>query len=271
MHGHFEKGHRINNGRKQSLESIVKRLATLKEIDPEGMRYEKAKRTRAQNLASGLVIPKQGWNRGGRLTHEWAAKIGKSNAERHPTNRMHFEICKMYLEDNMTAKQIADRLKTTHYIILKRLREEGVKIKGLGGFRKGFPVSADTRKKLSDKRKLNFKSAEFCKKYYEAMQISPNKPEKKMLALLESLYPGEWKFTGDFSFTINGKCPDFVNCNGQKKIIELFGDYWHRDQNPQDRIDVFKPFGYETLVIWESEMKKIENVKNKIREFHEAK
>lgn len=26
---------------------------------------------------------------------------------------------------------------------------------------------------------------------------------------------------------IGGLCPDFVNCNGKKVIIELFGDYWH--------------------------------------------
>jgi G:T-mismatch repair DNA endonuclease (very short patch repair protein) len=39
-------------------------------------------------------------------------------------------------------------------------------------------------------------------------------------------------------------------------------------RNPQDRIDAFKPFGFDTLVIWERELKDIENVKNKIQEFH---
>lgn len=101
-----------------------------------------------------------------------------------------------------------------------------------------------------------------------AWGIKPNKPEKFLLRLLNDLHPGEWKYTGDFSMTINGKCPDFVNCNGQKKIIELFGHYWHRGQNPQERIDVFKPFGYETLVIWEHELKNIENLIEKINAFH---
>ena len=51
---------------------------------------------------------------------------------------------------------------------------------------------------------------------------------------------------------------------------EVFGDYWHRGQNPQDRIDTFKPFGFETLVIWERELNDIDAVAEKIREFQEA-
>lgn len=45
------------------------------------------------------------------------------------------------------------------------------------------------------------------------------------------------------------------------------GDYWHKGQNPQDRIDCFTPFGYRTLVIWESELKNINNVEQLIVEF----
>jgi len=32
-------------------------------------------------------------------------------------------------------------------------------------------------------------------------------------------------------------------------------------------IDIFKPLGWDTLIIWESELKNIKNVKNKIIEF----
>lgn len=122
----------------------------------------------------------------------------------------------------------------------------------------------------SDRMKALHRDPIYMDKIWKALNIKPNKPETVILNLLNSLYPDEWKYTGDFSFTINGKSPDFVNCNGQKKIIELFGDYWHRGQNPQDRIDAFKPFGYDTLVIWERELKQIESVVDKIREFAEA-
>lgn len=108
------------------------------------------------------------------------------------------------------------------------------------------------------------------KKMSLTMKIRPNKPETIVLNILTDLYPSEWKYTGDFSFMINGKNPDFTNINGQKKLIELFGDYWHKGENPQDRIDTFKPFGYDTLVIWESELKDINKVKNKIMKFNKG-
>ena len=104
----------------------------------------------------------------------------------------------------------------------------------------------------------------------KAWNLKPNKSEVLMLQLLNDLYPGEWKYTGDFSFTLDGKCPDFVNCNGKKLIIEYYGDYWHQGHDPQDRIDVFSPFGYRTLVIWESEMKNLPKVINRIVDFVEA-
>lgn len=70
---------------------------------------------------------------------------------------------------------------------------------------------------------------------------------------------------------INGKNPDFTNCNGKKKLIELFGDYWHKGEDPQDRINIFKKFGYDTLVIWESELKDINKVKNKVIKFNKRR
>ena len=78
------------------------------------------------------------------------------------------------------------------------------------------------------------------------------------------------KYTGNGVVVISGLCPDFTNCNGQKKVIEMFGDYWHKGQNPQDRIDKFESFGFGCLVIWESEIKDEELVKIRIREFNRS-
>ena len=97
---------------------------------------------------------------------------------------------------------------------------------------------------------------------------SPNNQEAVLGQLLERLYPKEWKFVGNGQVVIMGKCPDFININGQKKIIELFGNYWHRGQNPKDREEIFKPFGYSTLVIWEKELRNKEELSHKLQEFH---
>ena len=96
---------------------------------------------------------------------------------------------------------------------------------------------------------------------------SPNKVEIELNEVLDRLYPDEWKYVGNGELIINGKCPDFVNINGQKKLIELFGDYWHKDQNPEDRKKVFDPFGYKTLVVWENELKKRNRLEFRIHKF----
>lgn len=48
-------------------------------------------------------------------------------------------------------------------------------------------------------------------------------------------------FVGDGKVIIGGKNPDFIN-EKNKKLIEVYGDYWHKGQNPQDRIDYFVKF-----------------------------
>lgn len=64
---------------------------------------------------------------------------------------------------------------------------------------------------------------------------------------------------------------DFINCNGQKKIIELFGDYWHNrkevKKRDKKRIKTYAKYGYETLIIWEHELKNRKKLKNKILNF----
>ena len=105
------------------------------------------------------------------------------------------------------------------------------------------------------------------------MNLHPNKPEKIVDSVLTELKL-PYKFVGDGQIIIHGKCPDFINCNGQKKIIEVFGDYWHREkknlkfhQTEKGTRTIYRKYGYQTLVVWESELVNIEKVKEKILEF----
>lgn len=87
----------------------------------------------------------------------------------------------------------------------------------------------------------------------------PNRIEAILLSLLETHFPNCWKYVGDGSFVIDGLNPDFINTNGKKQIIEVFGNYWHKTRvrnyrdTEQGRISAFAQYGYATLVIWESE------------------
>ena len=101
----------------------------------------------------------------------------------------------------------------------------------------------------------------------EKMKLKPNKSEAVLLQILEKFQPGDWKYVGDGSFIIAGKNPDFINVNGKKLIIELFGDYWHKGEDPADRAKLFEPYGFKTLVIWHSELSDLGEVVKKVEEF----
>lgn len=105
--------------------------------------------------------------------------------------------------------------------------------------------------------------------------IKPNKPEKLLITFLNHILPNEYRYVGDGQFILSGKCPDFLNINGKKKLIELFGNYWHSKkitgikpkQHEEERINHFQQFGFDTLIIWERELKNLNKVANQITQF----
>ena len=109
----------------------------------------------------------------------------------------------------------------------------------------------------------------------QGAQISPTKPEICIEGILHDLYPNQWKFVGDGEVIIGGKNPDFININGKKQIIEMFGTYYHSKAcngecpliHELERIDGYAKFGYATLVIWQHELKDEKAVRYKIVEF----
>lgn len=103
-----------------------------------------------------------------------------------------------------------------------------------------------------------------------ACELKPNRCELYILALLEALYSGEWKYVGDGEVKIGKKNPDFININGKKAVIEFFGEHWHtRKEEEQERTNHYLEYGFNALVIWESELKNKEAVIIKIKEFIE--
>jgi hypothetical protein len=99
-----------------------------------------------------------------------------------------------------------------------------------------------------------------------------NIPETKLEFLLQQILPNEYKYVGDGTFLIEYFNPDFINCNGQKKIIEMFGDYWHTIPKVKKRdyikFGVYKKYGYKTLVVWEKELQNLPLLQEKILNFN---
>lgn len=137
-------------------------------------------------------------------------------------------------------------------------------------------------KKAGVLRRLH-KDPEFQRKRSLGLRMKPNAPETIMIKLLTDNYPGEYAYTGDGQFIIDGLCPDFTNINGQKKLIEVFGESFH-DPNispgipyratEKGRREVFAEFGYKLLVVWSKEIYRggkegKELLLEKLRNFHE--
>ncbi len=147
---------------------------------------------------------------------------------------------------------------------------------------KGVPKSESMKRKVSKAQIKLWQNPIHKRKQIKAMcngisKAKLTKPERRLRNRLNHLFPGEYKFTGDGSVIIGNKKPDFININSQKKIIELFGDYWHskkvtgrtKRQEENKRIKHFTKYGYKTLIVWQKELKNTLKLKRKLKVFNE--
>lgn len=124
--------------------------------------------------------------------------------------------------------------------------------------------------------KIRFKNKDYKNKIVKILlssqSIKPNKSETILIGLLNNILPNEYKFVGNGKIIIDGFNPDFINVNGQKKIIEHFGDYWHNlpeyKKRDKARLKAYSKYGYSTLIIWQNELNNLKKVKEKILEFN---
>jgi hypothetical protein len=114
------------------------------------------------------------------------------------------------------------------------------------------------RKKISENSKRfwsdSYRANWLIRKLREASSAKPNKLETSVMEMLNKHFPDEWQYSGNGGLVLGRCCPDFVRNHGHNQVIEIYGDYWHRGENPQDRVDLFDTYGYKTLVIWENEV-----------------
>lgn len=144
-----------------------------------------------------------------------------------------------------------------------------------GSFQKGhLDISRNKGRKRTEEQKNRtreimkalWSDVEYAKRQMAAIHRKPNKKELFLGTILEKHFPKQWKYVGSGELIIGGKCPDFANIDGKKQLIELFGDYWHGGETPQDKTDHYKSYGYMTLVIWEHELSNSEAVINRVKE-----
>jgi hypothetical protein len=129
----------------------------------------------------------------------------------------------------------------------------------------------------SDTIQRLIRDPEYVKKHLGAMKLKPNKKEVKLGEIINNV-SSDYRFNGDYRLGVSfdGLIPDYWNINGQKKVIELLGDYWHgekmrkhsKETEEQTKIERYAKCGIKCLLIWEHELRSPETVKVKIKEFN---
>jgi dTDP-4-amino-4,6-dideoxygalactose transaminase/intein/homing endonuclease len=166
---------------------------------------------------------------------------------------------------NLTKKEKETRvtqLQTSFNSWWSRIKKDPVKYKEI------MKLYSNRSKKMWKTSKI-LGSYEYYKKVFDYKINKINKSESKLFEIIEETCPKEFVFNGNCEkkLIINRKIPDFVNVNGKNKVIELFGQYWHKKIDEKNRIKLFKKHGYDCLIIWDNELKNTEIVKSKIRNF----
>lgn len=199
---------------------------------------------------------------------EWLKKqsISQKKVYANPElRRLQSELGKKRFEDPVFKDKIVSNLngKMKDICKTKEYREKLSK-KALEMGQK--PEIKEMRKRNSIK---NWQNPEYAKKVMRRRDMSG--PEKTFLEQYIVANDLPYDFTGNVenkSIIIGGKVPDFTH-RTEPKVIEIYGDFFHKGQNPQDRIDYLKQYGYDCLVIWASELKDTEKILEKINSFLE--
>jgi G:T-mismatch repair DNA endonuclease (very short patch repair protein) len=98
---------------------------------------------------------------------------------------------------------------------------------------------------------------------YRRRVLSSRRPtdiEARLIEIIEK-YRLPYRYTGDGSFWVGGKNPDFVNVNSEKIAIDLFGDFWHEPSEVESRKSVFADYGWKLIILWGHEFQQLQDSK----------
>lgn len=114
--------------------------------------------------------------------------------------------------------------------------------------------SEEMRKYLSQLAKERIKDPECMRKILSSRK--PTDIEQAIIVLIGK-YNLPYRYTGDGTFQVGGKYPDFVNVNGEKIAIDIFGDRWHNSEEIPERKAIFAKYGWELVIIWGHEINEL--------------
>lgn len=116
----------------------------------------------------------------------------------------------------------------------------------------GKHLSPEHKQLLSDIAKERVKDPEYMRKILSSRR--PTDIEQRIIDVIKK-HNLPYKYTGDGTFQVNGKYPDFVNTNNEKIALDVFGDRWHDASEIPERTAIFAEYGWKLIIIWGHEVK----------------
>ncbi len=125
----------------------------------------------------------------------------------------------------------------------------------------------------SKNAKKMWENSEYSKKILSILSSRPTKLEQSFINFFKK-HNIPFSYCGNGSLVIGGKCPDFMESSGKKKIIEVSDvevvkvfRKMTKKQYEQQRILHFRKYGWECLVLWQYELEKEKTLLAKINNF----
>jgi hypothetical protein len=151
------------------------------------------------------------------------------------------------------------------YIVKRRTLEEigaelGVHSTQVSYGLKACGIKARTMKEL-------WQDPKYISRVFKGLNAKPNKLERKVDKILQKLVPGTFQYNGDFScgVVLGGLVPDFINSNGEKIVIEVFGANYHDEKIMKEKFKdtlnwkrtefgrkaVYSQLGFDCIILWD--------------------
>ena len=96
--------------------------------------------------------------------------------------------------------------------------------------------------------------------FRELYETKISKLERSCIPVLEEM--GYWH--SSFEYRVNHpngtvKSPDFKKHN-ENLVVEIFGRYWHPQEDEENTINWYREAGFDCIVVWEEEVSNIKQI-----------
>lgn len=190
----------------------------------------------------------------------WATEKNRKINANPKTREKHRVISKKLCQDPTYIAKISHNKEMRQYLSElqgKRMRNPAIR-RRLSEMTKKQMADPKIREHLSQLAKGRLADPEYRRKVL--LSRRPTDIEQIVIDII-SKYNLPYKYTGNGSFLIGRLNPDFVNINGKKIAIDVFGDRWHEPSEVPERTAIFAEYGWTLIIIWGHEVKELSESK----------